>query len=180
MMKYIKPVLFVIAMVVLDRITKVLVVEHLPYKEYHPILGDIFGLCHIKNDGMGFGLLQGKQILFLVFTVIILCILIAYYVKCVKAGENLGLRISLLAIVAGALGNTIDRLGLWNQNPNPSTGVADTFLHGMVTDFFYVKVINFPVFNVADICVTVGAFALILFVIFGSKDEEKKGSEAAS
>ena len=67
----------------------------------------------------------------------------------------LPLKACIVAIAAGAIGNMIDRVRL-----------------GYVIDFFYFELIDFPIFNVADIYVTVAAFALVLLILFYYKEDE--------
>lgn len=149
-----------------DQFTKQLVRSTFEYGESIPVLGDeLLRWTYIENPGMAFGIDPGNKMLFSLFTIAIVLWLMYYY----WTVRNQGMRVVMpLAIVlGGAFGNMFDRLfyGIWFQ----STG----FLHGRVVDFIDVNIpdIDFwsihmsrwPVFNIADVAVSVGVAFLILF-----------------
>ena len=147
--------LLVIALgVALDQYTKYLATTHLIDNPIVLIDG-VFELRYLENRGAAFGLFQNQQLFFLIVTSITLLLIGYIYVRLPKVKHYLLLRISLLAIVAGAIGNMIDR-------------VRQQF----VVDFFYFKLIDFPIFNVADIYATVATFALIFLFLFYYKEED--------
>lgn len=100
-------------------------------------------------------MLQDQKILFLLGGVIILAVFACFYVKMPHTKHFLPLRICMTAIAGGAIGNMIDRIKL-----------------NYVVDFFYFELIDFPIFNVADIYVTLGAAFLILLILFYYKEED--------
>lgn len=145
----------VIILVAIDQITKYLTVTHIPWNGYIPIIGDIFGLSYVKNDGAAFGSLQGSRWFFIIITTVIVIGIIYYYYKIPTEKKYAPLKIALILITAGAIGNYIDRIRL-----------------AYVIDMLYAKFINFPVFNAADCYVVVGAGLLIVLMLFKYKEED--------
>ena len=103
-------------------------------------------------------MLQNKRILLLAIGFVVLGVIGVYFVKMPWTKKMNSLRILALFIVAGGIGNMIDRFRL-----------------GYVIDFFYFKLINFPIFNVADIYVTCSVILLFIVVLFFFKEEELAG-----
>lgn len=163
---YVMAVILVIAAVLLDQYTKYLAVMHLKDGFPFVLIDDVFELIYLENRGAAFGLLQNRQIFFVCVAVLIFAFILYCYVRIPKTGRYLPLRLCGIFIVAGAAGNLIDRIRL-----------------GYVVDFFYFRLIDFPVFNVADIYVTVSFAVLLLLIFFWYKEEEleflgrKKGTD---
>lgn len=163
---YVMAVILVIAAVLLDQYTKYLAVMHLKDGFPFVLIDDVFELTYLENRGAAFGLLQNRQIFFVCVAVLIFAFILYCYVRIPKTGRYLPLRLCGIFIVAGAAGNLIDRIRL-----------------GYVVDFFYFRLIDFPVFNVADIYVTVSFAVLLLLIFFWYKEEEleflgrKKGTD---
>jgi signal peptidase II len=137
----------------------------LPYGTSRPLLGDFVRLTYIENPGMAFGIELGGKPWFALFS-IIAGIAIVWYLHRTRH-ERLGLRLSLAFIVAGAFGNLIDRLfyGVFFEHAPLFYGRVVDFLD---VDFFDISLLGYhitrwPVFNVADSCVTVGVIMLLVF-----------------
>ena len=139
----------------LDQWTKALAVNNLKNQESIDIIPEVFQLHYLENRGAAFGMFQGQKWSFVVVTLLILVGVVYYYHKMPLEKRFHPLRFIGVALVAGAIGNLIDCLA-----------------YGYVVDFFYVELINFPVFNVADCYVTVSAFLLLFLILFVYKDEE--------
>ena len=154
-MKYIKAGIAVVLLVLLDQWTKVLAIQHLMNSDGITIIPKVFRLYYLENRGSAFGLMQNQKVFFVVFTIIVLAVLTLLYRKIPDTKRMLPLKIAGVLIYAGAIGNFIDRVR-----------------QSYVVDFFYFELIDFPVFNVADIYVTTAAIALIILVIFFYKDED--------
>ena len=154
-MKYIKAGIAVLLLVLLDQWTKVLAVRHLMNTDGITLIPKVFRLYYLENRGSAFGLMQNQKVFLVFFTVIILAALTFFYRKIPDTGRMMSLKIAAVLIYAGAIGNFIDRIR-----------------QSYVVDFFYFELIDFPVFNVADIYVTTAAIALIILVIFYYKDED--------
>ncbi len=142
MKKYIPIVLLVVA---IDQITKVLARIFFE-AENKIIIENVFHLTFTKNTGAGFSILQGNNLL-LIFITIAITAALAYYFT--KADDNEKLPLSL--IIGGAVGNLIDRV-----------------MHGGVIDFIQVSI--WPVFNIADMAISIGAVLLIMVIFKKKKD----------
>ena len=140
-------IITIIVGVLLDQYTKVLVASHLKLYERNVIINNFFNLTYIRNQGAAWGIMQGKMNIFFVISIIAV-FAIGYYFYNSKPYQ-LFTRYGLILIFTGLIGNLIDRIYL-----------------GYVRDFLDFIIINydFPVFNVADICITVGVI-LIIFEI---------------
>lgn len=123
------------------------------------LLGDIFVLQYLENRGAAFGVLQNQQFFLSLTTVAILFLLVFIYGKIPPMPKFHILRGMDVLLAAGAVGNLIDRL-----------------FRGYVVDFFYFKLINFPIFNVADCYVVIAAFISVFLIGFYYKEDDwKKG-----
>ncbi len=155
-MKYIKALIAVIALVLADQFTKHLASAFLKGSAQGKILvPGVFRLLYLENRGSAFGMMQNKIPFLLIFTIVVLAVVVYFYIRLPYTRRMLPLRLGAVFITAGALGNFIDRV-----------------FQGYVVDFFYFELINFPIFNVADIYVTVSATALVLLILFHYKDED--------
>ncbi|MGN1191593.1 MAG: signal peptidase II [Dorea sp.] len=152
---YLTAAITAILLVVLDQITKYLAVIHLKDQPPYVILQNIFQLEYLENRGAAFGLFQNKRIFFYL-SVILISVIVVWFYSCVPMDRKyMPLRICAVLLIAGAYGNFIDRVRL-----------------NYVIDFFYFKLIDFPIFNVADIYVTVSAFLIILLIFFYYKEDD--------
>lgn len=149
-------------LIILDQITKYAAVLKLKNQESFVLVKDVFELHYLENRGAAFGILQGQKAIFVVITVIILAVIVYVYLKMPVRKRFHFLRVLLVLIAAGAVGNFIDRIR-----------------QSYVVDFFYFKAINFPIFNVADIYVTCAAIILVLAILFYYKDDDLKELGAA-
>jgi len=149
--------LLLIAIIAVDQLTKYIAVTKLMPIGSVTFIEGIMDFRFVKNFGAAFGILQGAKWVFVVMTVAIAIGTVIAFKKMPKdKGYDL-VRISLIMILGGAIGNCIDRL-----------------LRGFVVDFFATTFINYPVFNVADIFVVIGAFLMAFTVLFVIKDEPEK------
>lgn len=154
-MKYIKALIGVVILVALDQLTKLWAAGTLAVNGAVPVIKGVFELQYLENRGMAFGLLQNKKIFFVIMTVIIAAAIIWVYGRIPSTKRYMPMRIIAICIFSGAVGNFIDRI-----------------LRGYVVDFFYFKLIDFPIFNMADIYVTVSAIFLLILAIFYYKEED--------
>ena len=146
---------FAAAIVALDQWTKWLVRRDLPlYASKDSILG-IFHITHVENTGGAWSMFSGQLWLFIgVMALFVALIVVLIWKQWLKKPFEWW---CLAAILGGGIGNLIDRLA-----------------NGRVTDMICLDFVNFPVFNVADCFITVGCFALIVYVIFLDRTEDKK------
>lgn len=152
---YISAVLLAAAGVALDQFTKHLASVRLKDQPSFPIIKDVFELQYLENRGAAFGLLKDQQVFFLVSAVVVCGAVLWFFARVPVSRRFMPLRLCAVFIMAGAVGNCIDR-------------AAQKY----VIDFLYFKLIDFPIFNVADIYVTVATFILAFLVLFYYKEEE--------
>lgn len=145
--------LIILASIVLDQISKYLVVTKLKTIGSIPLIKDVFHLTYAENTGAAFSIFRGKQLFLILFTFLAISFIIGLLIKNVKTNGSMLLSISLALIIGGAIGNIIDRIRL-----------------NYVVDFFDFRLINFAIFNVADSFVVVGAILLGIAVIFFNAD----------
>lgn len=152
---------FAAAIVALDQWTKWLVRRDLPlYASKDSILG-IFHITHVENTGGAWSMFSGQLWLFIgVMALFVALIVVLIWKQWLKKPFEWW---CLAAILGGGIGNLIDRLA-----------------NGRVTDMICLDFVNFPVFNVADCFITVGCFALIVYVIFLDRTEDKKRENTPS
>jgi signal peptidase II len=148
-------VVFFAVIIFFDQFTKLLIVDHMELGESKPVIENIFEIRYIQNTGMAWGLMSGKTWLLAIFSGIMLLALIYVYHNVAEGRYYRPVRILLICIVGGAYGNLLDRIRL-----------------GYVVDFLYFKMIDFPVFNVADIFVTLSVIILIFLMIFKYKGND--------
>ena len=144
-----------IILVLADQRTKKMAVLRLKDQDPIVLIKNVFELYYLENRGAAFGIFQGKRVIFLIITIIILLFLAYCFWRIPYTRKYATLRGVLVLIAAGAVGNFIDRM-----------------YNGYVVDFFYFKVINFPIFNVADCYVVCAAGLLILLFGFFYKEDE--------
>lgn len=142
-------------LIALDQATKGLAVRYLKGQEAFVIWDGVFELRYLENRGAAFGMLQGHQMFFLLIGLLVFLAALYFFRHVSEDPQFLPIRLIAVFILAGAWGNMIDRLRL-----------------SYVVDFFYFRLIDFPIFNVADIYVSVGTAVLAVLVLFYYKDED--------
>lgn len=148
-------VIFTLFFVFLDQLTKHLAVLHLKGAPAIPIISGVFELSYLENRGAAFGILQGQKGFLIIMTTAALLILTYLYIRIPEERRYRYLHFILILLISGAIGNFIDRC-----------------VQDYVIDFFYFSLIDFPIFNVADIYVTVSACLLAVLFFFYYKEEE--------
>ena len=131
-----------ITIIMLDQISKLIMID----KNIN-IIPQILSFLYTQNTGMAFGLISNNIIFVIIFNIVILGIIIKF-LKENNDSIDYTVLVSLILIVSGGIGNLIDRI-----------------LRGYVVDFIKFDFINFPIFNVADISVTIGVLILIIVII---------------
>lgn len=135
----------VLAAVILDQLVKYWAIQNLILSPCF-VIPEVFQLTYVENRGTAFSFLQGQIWLFAVTTVLILLVIAyAFWKRLILS--RLG-KISLAMIAGGAIGNFLDRI-----------------LRGYVVDMFYFELINFPVFNVADVFIVIGGILFAYYFI---------------
>lgn len=147
--------IFLILLVGLDQYTKYEAVVRLKNQPAFNIINGILEFNYLENRGAAFGMLQNQKIFFIFVAVIFLGIIIYVLFKAPDDSKYNRLHILLILIAGGAIGNLIDRLRF-----------------DYVVDFIYIVLINFPIFNVADIYVTFSTIILVIQVLFIYKEND--------
>lgn len=144
---------------VVDRLTKLWIIENLAYGGEIPVISGLFSIVHFRNPGAAFGIASGlgspwREVL-LISVAVIAVVMLTNLVR-MSSPDDWLLRASAASIIGGAVGNLYDRIA-----------------YGEVVDFlyFYWQGWYWPAFNVADSCITVGAILLIVTTLTGEKRE---------
>ena len=148
-------VLLIALLVFFDQFTKYLAVVHLQDKPPIKLINGVLELNFLKNNGAAFGMLQNQKGFFVLVAVLILVVIAYVLFRLPDEKKYTPIQILLVVIASGAAGNLIDRLS-----------------HVYVVDFIYFVIIHFPIFNVADIYVTVGVAILVLLILFYYKEND--------
>ena len=119
------------------------------------LIKGVFELLYSENRGAAFGILQGKQWFFFLVAAAVVIAVLVFVAKLPSGSRYLPLYIAMILLLSGAVGNLIDRA-----------------VRGFVVDFFYFSLIDFPIFNVADIFVVVGVICLAVCILFVYSEEE--------
>lgn len=151
-MAYLFMGIFVVIATVLDQLSKLWVVNNIPLHGEIPVLSGIFHLTYAQNTGAAWSMLSGMQWLFLlIFLAFTLGIIWEFSKK--RWPFTTFDRWCIAVVYAGGLGNIIDRIRL-----------------GYVVDMIEVEFIDFPVFNLADCCITCGCIALVVHLVFFNRE----------
>ncbi len=138
----------------LDQITKVLIQKKMLLGESIPVIQNVFHITFVSNTGAAFGIFKGQRLLFILISIAVIIGMILLYRKLV--GLPLWIRIASGLILGGAIGNLCDRI-----------------IYHYVIDFLDFHV--WPVFNVADSAITIGAGILLISMLFYPKQSFQKG-----
>ena len=145
-----------VILILLDQFTKMLAVVHLKDQPANVLINGVFELRYLENRGSAFGMMQNKLIILIPVTVVVTVFILYLFFKKLPATKHFfWLNAIAVLFFAGAIGNFIDRVR-----------------QGYVVDFFYFSLINFPIFNVADIYVTVATVALVILLLFVYKEDD--------
>lgn len=148
--------LIVLLIVLFDQATKLLVIRYLMPVHTIPIVQDALHLTYVENRGAAFGMLSNNRWVFMIISGLSIVLVAGYFLLRKRKGHFL-LDLSLAFILAGGIGNMIDRIRL-----------------GYVVDFIDFRLINFAVFNVADSFISIGAVLLLVDLLFLEWDDRQK------
>lgn len=148
-----------IVLIAFDQLTKHLARKNLtdPKRDVVLIRG-VLRLQYLENRGAAWGIFQGRLSVLSVISAILVVVFVFALFKIPEGKRYIPLWVLDLVMISGAIGNLIDRTVV-----------------GYVTDFIYFELINFPIFNVADIYVTCSVFVLAFLAFFYYTDEELFG-----
>ncbi|MDE1548790.1 signal peptidase II [Jeotgalibaca caeni] len=139
-------------LIVVDQLTKWGIVQNFELYEEQVLIPGWFSLFYIQNTGAAWGIFAGRMWFFYIITAVVVLYLVYTFHKSKIQHKLAGW--SFAFILAGAIGNFIDRL-----------------MNGYVVDMFRFDFINFPIFNVADVCLVIGVGLMIIYVLFFEEDE---------
>ncbi len=151
-------IIIAVAVILIDQLSKLFIVSNVSLYEHFTFIPGIIDIAYVKNTGAAFSILNDHTWLLGALSIIVSLLIILYMVK-TKPMDKLTV-ISAGLVLGGALGNGIDRI-----------------VRQYVVDFIEFSFINFPVFNVADIAITVGACLIILSIIISEKELKKDKEE---
>lgn len=152
---YIIALIAVLAAVLLDQVTKYLAVLYLKDQPAKVIIDGVFELRYLENRGAAFGMMQNMQLFFIVGAAAVCIIVIYLYSRMPRTARYFPLRACAVLLCAGAVGNMIDRIRL-----------------SYVIDFFYFRLIDFPIFNVADCYVVVACVIFAVLILFYYREDD--------
>ncbi len=147
----------VLCLTFLDQLTKHLAMIHLKDQPAIPLIKGVLELQYLENRGAAFGILQNQKIILLIVSVLFIGVILFFLNKVPDTSRYMILHVLAAAVIAGGVGNMIDR-----------------FRQGYVVDFIYFSLIDFPIFNVADIYVVTATILVFVLLLFVYKDEELK------
>lgn len=159
------PLISLCLIVGLDQWTKYLTVKFLSDGHEAKFIGDAVVFSYMQNRGMAWGFFQNNQVLFSILTLLAISVIVFLYVRTPWEAEYRPIRIAEVMLVGGAIGNLIDRIFR-------ADGGDGRLFHGFVVDMIFVKAINFPVFNVADVFVSLAFVFMLILLIFVYNEEE--------
>lgn len=149
--------LIIVILIVADQLIKMAVTHNFAVFECINVIHfgkhEIINLRFIENDGASWGIFSGRTTLLLIITIAALLVGVVYLYF--YAPKKPFFIISLSLIIAGGIGNLIDRI----------------FRNGKVVDYIELAFVDFPIFNLADICVTVGGALFIIYFLFFDKSD---------
>jgi len=137
-----------IAVFIADRIIKAVVSQNLLYNDNLTIWGGILSLTKTFNTGAAFGILQNNAFYLAIFSIMVMMAISAFLIKRCKTINIINI-VCWGLILGGTAGNLFDRLN-----------------SGYVIDFIKLEFVNFPIFNIADLCINAGSFILIVYLLF--------------
>jgi len=156
---WLKWIILAAALVGVDLFTKHLAIAHLMKKDAFVIIPNWLELHYAENSAGAMGIdFPGVIGVLSIFTIAVMAVIAWYIFK--HRNENKWLLMFLTVIFAGGMGNLVERV-----------------FKEFVVDFIYVKIINFPIFNFADICVSLGCIALSVYLLFFYKEKEKESDK---
>ena len=152
-----------LAVTAADQLVKLGIVKNYDLYDRIGSLGNIADFVYVRNTGAAFSMLSGKLGLLSIISIAFCIGVVVYWFKKKPTHPLMCTALTLLA--SGALGNAIDRI-----------------IRGYVVDYISLSFISFPVFNIADIAITIGAVLMVVYVMFfdkesGAKSKEEKESD---
>jgi len=138
-------IVIILILTICDQLLKSWVASSIVLGGSKQLIPGIIELTNLRNSGAAWSIFEGQQTFFTIITIVAI-IVIGYFIW--QYRKNIPMLIGLSLIMAGTIGNFIDRLR-----------------QGDVVDMFETTFINFPIFNIADMCLTLGVIWLIICIL---------------
>ncbi len=148
-------VVIMAVLIILDQLSKDIIIKYYAVGEGKPLIKDFLEILHIKNKGSAWGMFDNKPVVPVIVSCLLIILIFYVYSNLIRYRHFRKVRICVLFLLSGAISNIIDRIRI-----------------GSVTDFIYFKFIDFPVFNVADIYVTLSIGIMLIFMIVSYKGDD--------
>ncbi|HOO97204.1 MAG TPA: signal peptidase II [Caldisericia bacterium] len=142
------------AVLILDQLSKIVVANSLMLGQSKPFIPGIISFVKVHNDGTIWGIGKGGNLIFAFLAIVVVALIIIFAPRITKSPIS---KIALGMVIGGAIGNNL----------------IDRLVRGFVIDFLHVDFFDFPVFNVADIAIVLGAITLALVMLIEG-DKPKK------
>lgn len=149
-------IMFGVVVFLLDIMTKLVVEVQLKSLDTIALWQNVFHLTYVENRGIAFGMFSGQRMAFILVTAAVLALLALIYTKTPQSERTRWIKCGVALVYGGACGNLIERMA-----------------KGYVVDFLDFRLIHFPVFNVADIAVCVGAVLLVIHFLISERKAER-------
>ena len=157
--------------IILDQISKLIVIDTIPKGTVIEVIEDIFNLTYIENTGAAFGMLSDHRWVFMIISVVAIALILFYLWK--EKPKSLWIKTPLAFILGGGIGNMIDR----TFRPGVVDFIDADFVQYPQVSFdggFSIILTDFPIFNIADCFITVGCVMLIVYLLFVELPNEAK------
>lgn len=152
---YLLDALLLCLLLAVDQFTKYLAIVHLKGKDAIVLIDGVLELDYLENRGSAFGMLQNQKVFILFVGVVFLAVILFLLIKLPEDKKYNIMHVLLVAIIAGGVGNMIDRIQ-----------------YDFVVDFISFVLIHFPIFNVADCYIVVATILLFLLFLFVYKEKD--------
>lgn len=152
---YLLDALLLCLLLAVDQFTKYLAIVHLKGKDTIVLIDGVLELDYLENRGSAFGMLQNQKVFILFVGVVFLAVILFLLIKLPEDKKYNIMHVLLVAIIAGGVGNMIDRIQ-----------------YDFVVDFISFVLIHFPIFNVADCYIVVATILLFLLFLFVYKEKD--------
>lgn len=147
--------IFLCVLVFFDQWTKHLSVVYLKGQDPYELIPGVLEFRYLQNNGAAFSILQDQQFFFYILTGVFLFAAFFILTRIPADARFRPMRLCILVLTAGAIGNLIDRI-----------------VQKYVVDFIYFRIIDFPIFNVADIYVTLSVTVLVILTLFKYNEDD--------
>lgn len=146
----------IVSLVIFDQLTKLKIENNLFIGDTIPVISNFFHITYVQNRGIAFGVFQGKINIISIVTIVAIVMLIIYFFKTFKKSNFLE-RLSFMFIIAGAIGNIIDRI-----------------FRGYVVDMLDFRGVWAYVFNMADVYINFGVILILIEILLKSRNNKSQ------